>query len=243
MNKDFDSTLTKIKSRGHWKIQIYPATIKEKILGEVIKGKEIIRNCAVELRGWDYPHFPTSTQEHQDLYVAGDKVEAWIDMEQFKEVWRFYQNGQFVHLFGLREDWWQEDKWLSEDHPLKKINPGEVLEVVSTTYSLTEIYAFLNNFVNSLDISEINVEIGLYKTKGRVLHLSDPGRMPLFSGYKSRIDEINLPKQTYTKEQITETFLDLAFDQIIYLFHQFNWDNPPLEVIKEDQKKLIERRI
>lgn len=173
--------------------------------------------------GWDYPHFPTQTRDHQDLYVGDDdSIEGWIDWGQFKEVWRFYTNGQFVHLFGLREDWWEEHAWLDEDHPLKKIQPGTVFEVISTTYSLTEIYAFFSNLVQNLPVEEVAVEISLIGTKNRKLYVSDPLRAPLFMEYVCRLDKVNLPKKIYKREDLISNFVDLAFDQIVYLLNRFN---------------------
>lgn len=244
MKKDFQSTLALIKTRGYWKIHIFPTTTESHVINPINKGKEIIRESAVQFRGWDYPHFPTNNQENQNAYIADDRVEAWIDFEQYKEVWRLYDSGQFVHFFSIREDWWGEDSWLTPDHYLKKIQPGAVLEAISTVYSLTEIYAFIRNLVQAkLFENEVSVEISLVGTKDRELYVSDPARAPLFWHYKAATDRVDLLKKIYKIQDIESNYLDLAFEQIVYLFNQFNWDNPPLQVIKEDQKKLIERRL
>ena len=241
---DFKTTLEKIKTRGYWQINLYPTRIQENVVDSVAKAKELMQTSSVELRGWDYPHFPTQTRDHQDIYVAeNDSVEGWIDWEQYKEVWRFYTNGQFAHFFGLREDWWGEHTWLNENDPLKQIKPGAILEVISTIYSLTEIYTFFSNLVRNLPVEEVAVEISLVGTKGRLLHISDFRRAPLFMEYACRLEKVILPKKIYRKEELLANFVDLAFDQIIYLFQRFNWENPNVSVIKEDQKKLIERRI
>lgn len=241
---DFQATLNKIKTRGYWQVNLYPANIQENVIESVTKAKELIQSSSVQLRGWDYPHFPTQTRDNQDIYVGeNDCIEGWIDWEMYKEAWRFYINGQFIHFFGLREDWWEEHSWLDEDDPLKKIKPGSVLEVIGTVYSLTEIYAFFSNLVQNLPVDEIVAEISLVGTKDRKLHISDFRRAPLFMEYACRLDKVNLPKKIYKKEDLISNYVDLAFDQIIYLFHRFNWENPNIPVIKEDQKKLIERRI
>lgn len=241
---DFQTTLNKIKMRGYWQVELHPTEIQGNIVESIPIAKEIIQSASVHFRGWDYPHFPTQTRDHQDIYIGeNDSIEGWIDWEQFKEVWRFYTNGQFIHLFSLREDWWEEYESLSKDDPLKKIVPGTVLEVISTVYSLTEIYAFLRNLIQILPIKEVVVEINLIGTKGRKLHISDFRRTPLFMEYACRLERVDLPKRTYKKEELVANYIDLAYEQIVYLFQRFNWDNPNGAVIKEDQKKLIERRI
>lgn len=242
---DFQTTLSKIKSRGYWQVELHPTQIQENMVESVSKAKQIIQSSSVHFRGWDYPHFPTQTRDHQDVYAGeNDSIEGWIDWEQFKEVWRFHINGQFIHLFGLREDWWEEHSWLNEDDPLRKIKPGAVLEVISTIYSLTEIYAFFANLVQNMpSVEEVVVEISLIGTKDRKLHISDFRRAPLFIEYACRLGKVNLPKMIYKRDNLISNFVDLAFDQIIYLFNRFNWDNPNIPVIKEDQKRLIERKI
>ncbi len=242
MKKDFHSTLATIKAHGYWKIHVYPNSINFIPIEPINKGKEIIRSASVQFRGWDYPHFPTQVLDDQNIYIAGDKVEAWIDYNQFKEIWRFYNTGQFIHLFGLREDWLKEDSWLSQK--LKEIPPGTVLEMTGTVYSITEMYAFIRNLVQAgLYKSEIAVEITLVGTKDRKLFISDPSRMPLIGEHKSVMNKVVFPKKVYRVQDLETNYLDFAFEQIVYLFNQFNWDNPPLQVIKEDQKKIIERRL
>jgi sulfur relay (sulfurtransferase) DsrF/TusC family protein len=242
MEKDFQSTLAIIKTRGYWKIHIYPNSTDFVSIEPINKGKEIIRSASVQFRGWDYPHFPTQVLDYQNIYTTGDKVEAWIDYNQFKEIWRFYDTSQFIHLFSLREDWLKEDSWLSQK--LKVILPGAVLEMTGTIYSITEMYAFIRNLIQArLYKNEIAVEITLFGTKGRKLSIFDTNRMPLIEEHKSMMDMINFPKKVYKIQELETNYLDLAFEQIVYLFHQFNWDNPNIEAIKEDQRKLIERRL
>lgn len=245
IKKDFQTTLESIKTRGYWSVNLYPSKVLQPVANPITNLKETMRTTTIQLRGWDYPHFPTNNLDHQAMYISGECVEAWVDMDQFKEVWRMFNNGQFIHLFGLREDWWSEDSWLSADHPLKQIKPNTVLEVIHTTYSLTEMYAFFRNAVEVMypDDVDVCIEISLIGTEGRKLQVSDPGRIPLFWGYECHTPKVVFPKKIYTKKQMLENYVDLAFEQIQYILGQFNWDNAPLQVVKEDQKKLIERRI
>ena len=242
MKKDFQSTLATIKAHGYWKIHVYPNSMNFIPIEPINKGKEIIRNASVQLKGWDYPHFPTQVLDHQNIYIAGDKVEAWIDYNQFKEIWRLYDTGQFIHLFALREDWLKEDSRSSSR--LKEILPGTALEITSAVYSITEIYAFIRNLILAvLYRNEVVVEITLVGTKNRNLFIFDPLRMPLIGEHKSVMNKVVFPKKVYRVKDLETNYLGFAFEQIIHLFNQFNWDNPPLQVIKEDQKKLIERRL
>lgn len=244
MAKDFNTTLEKIKSRGYWKISIYPNTKIVDSIQPINKAKELAQQNAVQFRGWDYPHIPTQRMDHQAMYVNNDAIESWTDFDQFKEVWKLFNTGQFIHLAAVKEDWWEEDSWLDANHPLKKIKPGTVLEIIATIYYITEIYAFIRNMIISgVYKTDIVVDISLNNTQGRALHITDPGRAPLFFEYKAEPNKIQLPIKVYEIKDFDANYLQLAYDQIVSLCNQFNWDNPPLQVIKDDQKKLIERRI
>src|ERR1035441_3490152 len=107
MNKPI---LDKIKSRGYWRINFEPLVYEQKLktLGEC---KDIIEKSQVELRGWNYPHFPRRTGTDVGL-ESGDKFyEGWIDWFNHIEFWRMYQSGQFLHYFAVREDWSESDGW------------------------------------------------------------------------------------------------------------------------------------
>ena len=111
MPNNFSTTLEKIKERGYFVIDVFPNTINENRISTVNKCKETVKDAVIQLRGWDYPHFPTETLDHQNIYVAGSKVEAWTDIEQYKEIWQLHKSGHYIHLFGLFEDWFEEDTW------------------------------------------------------------------------------------------------------------------------------------
>jgi hypothetical protein len=242
--KDFISTLHKLKTRGYFIVDVYPNTINEERITPVIKCKEVLKDSAIQLRGWDYPHIPTVTLDHQNIYVAGSKVEAWIDWEQYKEVLQLHKSGHFLHLFGLFEDWFEEDSWNSGNDIYSKIKPGTVLLIINMVYRITEVFVYLRNLVNTgLYDDGITVKLTLNNTKNRVLKVIEPSRAPLFMDYRCMQDSIEFPEKTYSKDEVLNNYLDIALENIVYLCNQFNWDAPPINVLKEDQKKLLERRI
>jgi len=67
----------------------------------------------------------------------------WIgqepEWEQYLELWRFYQSGQFVDFMGLDEDWRDQSKlW----PPPGDWKPCLFLDVEETVFQLTEIFEF-----------------------------------------------------------------------------------------------------
>lgn len=242
---DINSTLARIKSRGYLSINVYPATdIIENIFDSVSKVKEMVHSSVVELRGWDYPHFPTHTDDKQSIYVGqNESIEAWIDWQNHKEVWRCYNNGQFVHLLGLREDWWEDYPWLNPNDPLKNTQPGKTLEVINTTYTLTEIYLFINNLLKNITIDEIGIKIKLIGTQGRKLTVFDPLRAPLLGDYVCQINEVVITDKIYKKTDLSSNYLQISLEQIIRLYQTFNWESPNRPAIEADQKKLLDRTL
>ena len=56
--------------------------------------------------------------------------------------------------------------------------------------------------------------------------------------YKLRVGSISLSKKTYAKDEIVNNCLGLALELIVDMFQLFDWDNPPAEIIREDQRRL-----
>src|ERR1043166_6582061 len=91
----------KIRSRGYWRVVIRPSSfIAER--ARLRDLEQIARDTVVQLRGWDYPHFPRDGVTRGNDFIEALTDSGWI---QHIELWRLYQSGQFVHLFAMREDW------------------------------------------------------------------------------------------------------------------------------------------
>ena len=233
--------LDKIKSRGYWRINFEPLVYEQKLktLGEC---RDIVEKNQVVLRGWNYPHFPRRTGNDTGL-EAGDKFyEGWIDWFNHIELWRMYQSGQFLHYFGLREDWAESDGWGIA--PNSGIKTGEVLNIIGeVTYEFTEIFEFLSRLTQKGIYNEgVQISITLNNTKGRKLVLMDANRGPLYEEYKTALDKIEFTKK-YTKDEVLTNPRELALDAILYIFDRFSWHSPPVEVIKKDQENLLNRKI
>lgn len=226
----------KIKSKGYWKIDFKPLVdIKDRI-EHFPDLEELIEKNSVELRGWDYPHFP---RRERPLF-GNDYIEGRINWENHIELWRFYQSGRFWHYLALREDWFGRSSLV--DKRLSKIKPREIISIIGTVYQLTEIYEFLSRLnKESIYKDGVEISINLNNTKNRRLELLEPGRAPLFQKYKTNAKSIKFSR-SYSEKEIAEKSQELALEAILHFFYRFGWNNPPIEVIKEDQRKLLERR-
>ncbi|MDI6892411.1 MAG: hypothetical protein QMD08_05425 [Actinomycetota bacterium] len=237
-----EEILKKIKERGYWVVNFHPTKFVADLIPSRTEAKQIIKDCSVELRGWDYPHVPTQNDEKQEIYLGEDYVEAYIDWWSYKELWRFHQSGQFVHLFGMTIDWFEEHEWLSEG--MRKIEPGTLLDPIATVYLVTEIFEFLRRLaLKGIYSNGVKVRIRMVGTNNRVLKILDDGRAPLMMEYKARTNEITVSEKELSEREIIDRSQELALESIHYIFETFDWERQPIETFKSDQQKLLERRI
>ncbi len=234
-----EALIEKIKSRGYWRVLIRPTQYKKDLISSLSECRRFIEESKVSLRGWDYPHIE---RRGEGLVNGDDWVESSTDWSQYLEHWRFYQSGQFAHLFNCKEDWFDSNE-VEISYPRRRSSlPDAFLEPVWTVYRTTEIYEFAARlaakgfFGNSLSIS-----VELHKMKGRTLFLTDPARGPLHGDYTSRIDDISFQK-TIPVEAMLASPSDFALENLLYFFERFNWDRIPIDVLKNDQRQLLEQR-
>ena len=228
-----NAILSKIRTRGHWEVNIKPTEFLDNRIESLGRCKEIVRSLSVQFRGWDYPHYDTINMPTNGINYA----EQSFEWEHYIEFWRYYQSGQFIHFFGMWEDWQdQVTRW-----ERLTSGPGEVLSIVGAVYTFTEIYEFASRLAaKTLLGNNCKISVALHKTRGRTLRMLDRGRI-LSGTYTTTLDSI--PRDvTVSVEELMGKSVELALDHTIWVFQRFNWDNVPRTVLQEDQRKLIERR-
>jgi hypothetical protein len=218
--------MVKIQSKGYWKVVIRPSIFeKERI--ELSDCKTLVRDNRIRLRGWAYPHYDLRIEPSSGL----DYVEQFSDWESQTEGWRIYQSGQFIHYMALWEDW--EDL----------IPESRILSVISTVYSLTEIYEFASRLAAKGVLGDsCEIQITLCNTMNRRLATLDPHR-PLIYQFKTMLSEIPLPPASLKTVDLIGRSAELSLKQVVWLFQRFNWLDVQVDIFKEDQRKLLEGRI
>lgn len=235
-----DRVLEKIKSKGYWFVNIRPTEFIPNTIKNLSDCQKIIEDNQVRFRGWSYPVLPRESCDDFGVINKKNYIETWIDVEGRKEIWRFYQSTQFVHLFALEEDWLQDNS-LNPPY-LKAIEPKTILGVTETLFFITEVFEFVSRlFFKNVFSKEIDVELILFNnTNNRKLKNLDLKKAGLFSDYISNEDKIRYV-QSFNKDIFLLNSKDLALDTVIYFFNKFSWLNPSREFLKDDQEKLIKR--
>lgn len=232
---------SKIKQRGHWIIQISPLSFNKMLIPSRDKAKKIIQESAVQFRGWDYPHMPANSDDHESMFLGADYVEAFIDWNYAKEYWRFYQSGLFYNEFGIFEDWYDEDSLAGDQY--KSIKPGELLNVTGTVYRVAEIFQFFKKLAeHEIFESGAVASIIINGVNGRHLQSLDPGRLPIMFDYSAHVDKIEYKPPELPKDQLIGDANELALGAVDYIFETFNWERRSLGTFKNDIDDLLNRR-
>jgi len=229
--------IEKIKSRGYWRVTFRPLTHEER-LSPLSKCKDIVEKNAIQLRGWDYPHFPRREGDDTGLAPGNNYYEGWIDWRSHKEVWRMYQSGQFIHYTGLWEDWDDEDPWIEQNEKMQKmVNLG----VAHTVYQITEIFEFLLGLVmEGIYKERVRVSILLCNTKGRKLWLENPQRVSFMIQKITGENNIKFEAK-YNEKEIIDSSSELAVKAVLHLFERFGWETSE-DLIRKDQEELLKRK-
>ena len=220
--------LEKIKSRGHWRVVIRPGRFVEKRIPQISSLCPIVQKTAVQLRGWDFPHVDTHTKPHIDVVWVGQESE-W---QQFLEIWRFYQSGQFVDIAGIWEDWREKYDLAGKS--------GVLLGIGDTLFRFTEIF----EFAARLALTEVGdevmyIEITINGLAGRKLwdDSHDSGRV--YKQYEASLQELPF-RQELPRDELVAQPRELALRPAIELFARFGW-TADAAALRDIQKKLRAR--
>jgi len=228
--------LDRIRSHGYWRVNFQPmtATRKLKSLGDC---QDIVRRNALNLRGWDYPHYPLDADADTGIHLEKTYCEAWIDWLEFKELWRMYESGQFIHYVALWEDWRAEAAVTAG-------GDGQVsrLSVVGAIYRLTEIFEFASRLARDSEgiyANGVRINVSLRHTANRALWLEEPLGLPLMRTYRCRQEQVDLESREYLPDKLLQTSKADAFAATVYLFQNFGWSAPNTETIRSYQDRLL----
>jgi hypothetical protein len=241
MDSRVQKRLDKIRSTGYWRIHIRPTVYKSNRILSLSELRNIIEGCMVTLRGWNFPHL-----DHEETVNGDHWIESGADFREIVEYWRFYQSGQFIHYAAMGEDYLVE-KIETILLDLGKSQNNRYLNISDTLFTVTEVFEFIARLIaKGIYTDPVHVSIKLVGTNNRLLFFWHSQRNFFLRGkYICYIDEINYPtdQTDFNSEDILSKSSELALDATFSIFERFNWNKVPMESLREDQKKLLERRL
>ncbi|MEW6674212.1 MAG: hypothetical protein AB1427_21165 [Thermodesulfobacteriota bacterium] len=238
---------TPVLKYPHWRVNFRPHDYRENLIPSLSKCYEIIEKTKLSLRGWDYPHLSRRDTERSQ---GNNWVSSWSNFMGHYEYWRFYQSGQFLHLFSVREA--TEFEWkkkLQNDMQSHRIlTDGEVdwekipgfFSIINFIYNITEIFEFAARLCQSRTYSGVvNIEIDIKGIQGFVL--TAPWERAWHSYYAAS-QNILSKSQEIDSEKLVAASKDFSLSTIIWFFERFGWLSPSEDVIRKDQDNLIKGR-
>ncbi len=228
--------LDKIKTKGYWEIEIRPV----KFLGDKLeraKCQSLVKESQIDLRGWPYPFVSNKIEE---FYLGQNCAVGLVNHDNYAEIWKMFQSGQFKHYVPFWEDWEPSIRWYTGfTTSFDETKPKKVKGIDMTTYTITEIFKFASNLAEKQTFDDnVRISLKLHNTFERSLATSEPYRM-LYKDYKCMMDSITFEK-IYAVNDLIKNFADLAIKTTIEIFHSFNWQSQDIEkAIKPVQDKFL----
>ncbi len=222
----------KIRSRGHWRLVIRPATfIPDRVPYEALAG--IIRSIEVRIRGWNLPHF------REPLKYGEDWVGHESQFHHHLEAWRFFTSGQFADLIGFGTDWRDE----SELHPAPAgWQPGAETAVWESLFRFTEFFELAARLALSrAGDDRMLIRIETHGLRERALVADDPKRAGFARAYVATIDSLPFEAE-YQRDDLVARSRSQAVRAARELFLRFGWSSVTEELLAEYQRDLTGER-
>ena len=248
MPVDIEKLPDKIKQTPHWRINLQPSSYKIRINEDPKAAFDLVEQSAVTLRGWPYPFVSNERLEQirKQKYIASGS-----DFLGHIEYWRLYYSGQFIHLFQVREkssDAWHEQlkkhaqQCILEYRRNNNFDIPGFIDITNLLYCLTEIFEFVARICGKglYNNSELEITVGLINIEKFAL-ITSPSRF--WHGYYPATDSIIKKSWSTKAEQLLSESADLALKATFYFLSQFGWDNPPVDILRQDQEKFLSGKI
>ncbi len=230
-----------VKKRPHWRVVIRPDTFNEERISTLKECWDLVSSCRVTLRGWDYPHIQRNVQKN-----GVDWISSWHDGRDHLEYWRFYQSGQFVHLFSFWEDInRQEAERRAKVGFLgmpENFTPSGYVDVIWTLLKITEIFEFATRITQKAEFTGfVSLTIQMIGIRNHILCVFDPARS--WDGFFP-CEEAEIGKEWRVEaKSLISNSAELARNATAWFYERFNWMDASNELLLNEQRNMLERRM
>lgn len=233
-----------VLEQPHWRVNFRPNEYDPELIPTPAECFRLVEQTSVRFQGWG--GYPYLSNRQDGRRVRENGVDAWTNSEYITGYWRFYQSGQFLHLFTFEE---RSKVHSSVQQDARRLSDGsEVSGFVhfpDFLYTVTEIF----EFATRLCLKE------LYRGSLEItIELKDIERFRLWSPYSAQFkryewisheSDLGRPWSFPTAELIANS-ADYALDAAIWFFERFGWgesDTDSLrDTLRRGQRDLISGR-
>lgn len=228
-----------VKNMPHWRVNIRPMDYDKVRISSLSECKSIVERHQVRMRGWYYPHI---SHQPGNSGTGSNWVGGWCGSgSSHTEYWRFYQSGQFIHLFCISEaaepDWHQKllkdtRNHLSHYRDLDLDSVPGFMSTVNILYTVSEIIEFLARLAAyGIYEGSVVLDVSLVDVKGFVL-TTDWNRA-WQEYYAAAVNTIHRRQEINVEELIAAPVV-VTQEWTTWLYQCFGWLNPSPEIVKKD---------
>lgn len=226
----------------HWRILLRPSDYAAERIATLADCWRHVEAAKVGLRGWDYPWVDSIERQQGD-----DWISSWCDWSQHLEFWQFYQSGQFIHLLGFWENRADEEVVARALQRIRVKPEGfestGVIDAPGVVYTLSEVFEFARRLAaRGVFGHALVVDVRMGGISGRPLVTLDRQKAPFRQLHAAAEDRLE-HRWTVTLEDILARSGELALDAAVWFFERFGWLDPPREVLRQDQERLLAHRL
>ncbi len=228
-----------IKSKGYWRINFRPITLPKPLL-PLGRCFDTAQRATIGLRGWNYPHIPTRSDESRGIDYLDNCVQCWSGWSRHLEFWRLYTSEQFLYYLAIAEDWNNDDAYAGTLSPPRRPQNSS-LGVTDTTWLMTETFEFLARLSQHGFYKDgARASIQLHNTSGRQLYIDEINRAPFATERTTAAESINYERMISFSE--IQQPKSRAKEVIEHIFERFNW-RPNSAQLESDINRLYQLRM
>lgn len=232
----FDDLLAAVKRVPHWRVIIRPEVFEEGRIPSLADCQQIVESSKVSLGGMGYPRL----YHHEKLSRGNDWVGYRFQLPGVLEVWRFYQSGQFVQRFSLRESEMDDvavERERNRVYTPEDFTPMGFMDWMLTLYTVTQVFEFAARLAEKGVFDDaLRITIEMIGVKDRVLCLLG-GVLQMDRFYAAGEDRL-AGEWACGTEDILANSAALARVATAHFFERFGWDVSP-DWLANQQKKFF----
>lgn len=233
-----------IRSAPHWRVEIRPTRYRDDLIADLGQAVRLLERTQVRLRGWSYPHL---SRDETKRSLTSHSLRAWEDFAEHLEYLEFFQSGQFVHLFAIRErrrEAWSQQLRVQYEGMLVRDGapePHGFIDIGNFVWTMTEVFEFTARLCEAgLYGDAVSVSVGLRSIEGFAL-TTGPERA-WYGHYVATSEQLERAR-SWTPSDLIVRRSEIAIDESVWFFQRFGWLEPNIRALREQQAELLQRAL
>lgn len=242
-----EKLINEIKNGNYWRINLLPIddSFNKQKINSINECYKIICDNSVLIHGRCFPHIDRDYGNFpvEDYEIGIDFVEVSLDVDYYREIWRYYQSSQFIFYIAIEDDY-RIDEIKKQGNLPFHLNPnndsGKYFNIERCIYYVCELFEFIKRLAENGKLeSSFEISLLFKGMEDRILFLWERGRdfVPVL--------KCSVKKIPYNKIYNTNDFIvnanQYALEYIIFIMDLFKFK--AVYLFKEIQEKFYSKII